>query len=207
MTKQQPRPVAKVRAGKWPAAPRGTTYVEVTDAVTGATCIIELVHHFGSLKVQMHKPVGRVHLCSPVQCVWSSRNPIDMAQLERSEHYRLFGRYPDPVATPAAKECPDCGRCHDPDWGDTCAETEALIPDAAPIAQADYVAPEYLAYVAGWNARRRSRTNLDDDNPHPEGSDLATAWAKGFCRAAVAPKSAFLNPEKDGYTREKITAV
>jgi hypothetical protein len=79
----------------WPKAPRGTIYIEVTNPVTGASCTIELEHnHFGSMKVQMHNPQGQVHLCSPVQCVWSNQHAPDVAELERMKHYNRTGKYP-----------------------------------------------------------------------------------------------------------------
>lgn len=92
---EHPRPVAKVRAGVWPKAAYGTTFIDVSDPVTGASCCIELEHSpLGSLKVQMHNPIGAVHLCSPVQCVWSSAKPDDVAALARSKFYHTYGRYP-----------------------------------------------------------------------------------------------------------------
>lgn len=89
---KHPRPTAKVRAGKWPKAPHGTTYIDVTDP-DGASCVIELRHNpLGSMLVQLHNPQGAVHLCSPVQCVWSSQNETDQAELRRMRERLLYGR-------------------------------------------------------------------------------------------------------------------
>lgn len=94
--KKIPRPTAKVRAGVWPSSPHGTTYIDVRDPSTGACCTIELQHAIGggSLKVQMHKPQGAIHLCSPKQCVWSSANEMDQKELADLNYYRIHGRFP-----------------------------------------------------------------------------------------------------------------
>jgi hypothetical protein len=85
------RPAAKVRAGHWPHAPHGTTYIDVTDA-NGAKCTIELQASFsGSLKVQMYYGEGAIHLCSPVQCVWASSSEADMAAHKTYLHRLRYG--------------------------------------------------------------------------------------------------------------------
>jgi hypothetical protein len=93
---KHPRPMAAIRAGRWPHSPRGTTYVDVISP-DGATCtlLLEQRGDGGSMMVQLLNPKGLVHLCSPVQCVWSSANPDDIAALDRANYYRIHGRYPN----------------------------------------------------------------------------------------------------------------
>lgn len=82
---RHPHPTAKIRVGKWPHSPHGTIYIDVdANDGTGAKVTLEIrSDHVGSMMVKMHPPHGRVHLCSPVQCVWSSQNPQDRTDLEK----------------------------------------------------------------------------------------------------------------------------
>lgn len=112
MSMKHPRPIATVRAGKWPQSPHGTTYIDIKDPITGASCVLELAHDqsgHGSMRIQMHNPEGAVHLCSPKQCVWSSQNTQDQADLVRLKYYRMYGRYPSEhnVLSPIEKGASD----------------------------------------------------------------------------------------------------
>lgn len=111
MSMKHPRPIATVRAGKWPQSPHGTTYIDVKDPITGASCCIELKHGGPgvSMMVQLHNPEGDVHLCSPKQCVWSSRNERDQKDLADLNYYRIYGRYPSEhnVLSPIEKGASD----------------------------------------------------------------------------------------------------
>jgi hypothetical protein len=86
------RPAAKVRAAPYPQWSKDTTLVDIVDPVTGASATLEIGQFCGSLKIQLHAVKGAVHLCGPVQCVWSSRydGPNDQEVLDA----RRTGRRP-----------------------------------------------------------------------------------------------------------------